>query len=249
MKPSRLTITGRDLRHSIAIGPKPVVTGITEQLADLRAEIRSAANAAGRDPGEVKILAVSKRHDVSRIREAIDAGLTDFGENYLQEALEKTDRFTSVDWHFIGQVQSNKSRAIAEHFDWVQTVSSPRIAERLSTQRPAGTGPRNVCIQLQPIGGERGGIVAAELDALADRIAELPGLILRGLMIMPLPGRSDKQLHTEFAAGRGHFERLADSGHALDTLSMGMSDDLAIAVAEGSTLVRVGTSLFGPRPE
>ena len=224
------------------------MTGITEQLADLRAEIRTAANAAGRDPGEVKILAVSKRHDVSRIREAIDAGLTDFGENYLQEALKKTDRFTSVDWHFIGQVQSNKTRAIAEHFDWVQTVSSPRIAERLSARRPADAAPLNVCIQLEPAGGERGGCTAREVDPLADRIAELPGIVLRGLMIMPLPGRSESQLHAEFAAGRGHFERLADSGHALDTLSMGMSDDLAIAVAEGSTLVRIGTRLFGPRP-
>ena len=224
------------------------MTGITEQLADLRAEIRTAANAAGRDPDAVKILAVSKRHDVSRIRAAIDSGLTDFGENYLQEALEKTDRVTGVNWHFIGQVQSNKTRAIAEHFDWVQTVASRRIAERLSNQRPADAAALNVCIQLQPIGSQRGGVSEQELDPLAACIAELPRLELRGLMIMPLPGRSDAQLHAEFSAGRRHFERLAQAGHALDTLSMGMSDDLAIAVAEGSTMLRIGTRLFGPRP-
>jgi len=236
------------LRHSIAIDPKPVVTGITEQLANLRAEICSAAKAAGRDPGEVKILAVSKRHDVARIRAAIEAGLTDFGENYLQEALEKTDRVTGVNWHFIGQVQSNKTRAIAEHFDWVQTVASRRIAERLSAQRPAGAETLNVCIQLQPVGGERGGVAEEQLDPLAERIAELPALLLRGLMIMPLPDRNPTQLHAEFAAGRDHFERLRQAGHELDTLSMGMSDDLATAVAQGSTMLRIGTRLFGPRP-
>jgi pyridoxal phosphate enzyme (YggS family) len=224
------------------------VTGITEKLADLRAEICTAANAAGRDPDAVRILAVSKRHDVSRIRAAIDSGLTDFGENYLQEALEKTDRVTGVNWHFIGRIQSNKTRAIAEHFDWVQTVASRRIAERLSAQRPVDIAPLQVCIQLQPVGGERGGIPETELDALAACIAELPGLELRGLMIMPLPDRSDTQLQAEFAAGRGQFERLIDAGHALDTLSMGMSEDLAIAVAEGSTMLRIGTRLFGPRP-
>jgi len=224
------------------------VTGITEQLADLRTEIRTAAIAAGRDPGEVKVLAVSKRHDVDRIRAAVDAGLTDFGENYLQEALEKTDRVTGVNWHFIGQLQSNKTRAIATHFDWVQTVASQRIAERLSAARPRDAAALNVCIQLQPADGDRGGIPAEELDPLAERIADLPGLELRGLMIMPLPGRNESQLHAEFAAGRRHYERLIDRGYAFDTLSMGMSDDLAIAVAEGSTMLRIGTRLFGPRP-
>ncbi len=237
------------MRHSIAIGLRGVVTGITEQLADLRKEITSAARLSGRDPEQIRILAVSKRQSLDRIQAARQAGLRDFGENYLQEALQKTDQVTGARWHFIGQLQSNKTRAVAENFDWVQSLASGRIAARLSAQRPPTLDDLQICIQLQPQGGERGGVPAAEVAALASHVASLPRLALRGLMVMPLPGKSAADLLAEFSAGRQLYERLRAEGHELDTLSMGMSGDIRPAVAAGSNMLRIGSRLFGARSD
>jgi len=245
----RFTITGQDVKHSIAIGPQGVVTGITEQLAGLRSRVRAAARRAGRAPESVRILAVSKRQPVESVRVALAAGLNEFGENYVPEGLEKIAAGNpGAIWHFIGQLQSNKTRAVAEHFDWVQTVATARIAERLSAQRSPGAADLQLCIQLRPEGGMRSGAEPDSVPALAEQIAQLPRVRLRGLMVMPLPHRSEPQLRAEFAAGRELFETLQRRGHQLDTLSMGMSADLEAAIMEGSTMIRIGTALFGPRP-
>jgi pyridoxal phosphate enzyme (YggS family) len=197
----------------------------------------------------VAILAVSKRQPPERIAAALAAGVRDLGENYLNEALQKMPAFGKEPvWHFIGRVQSNKSRGVAENFSWVHTVDSARLAARLSRQRPANAEPLQLLIQLAPRGdGRRGGVAPAEALDLATQIAGLPRVQLRGLMVMPLPGRSESELREEFAAGRSLLESLQAKGFALDTLSMGMSADLEAAVMEGSTLVRIGTDLFGPR--
>ena len=244
-----LTITGRSTRHSIATGSKSVVTRITEQLARLRGRIETAARAAGRNPAAVRILAVSKRQPAERIAAAIAAGIRDLGENYLQEALQKMPAYGKEPvWHFVGHVQSNKSRSVAEHFDWVHTIDSRRLADRLSRQRPAGKPALQVLIQVAPWGDAgRGGVPAAAVPELARHIAGLPGLKLRGLMVMPLAGHSDSELRAEFAAGRELLATLCADGLELDTLSMGMSGDLEAAVLEGTTMVRIGTDLFGPR--
>ncbi|UCG72002.1 MAG: YggS family pyridoxal phosphate-dependent enzyme [Chromatiales bacterium] len=244
-----LTITGRSTRHSIATGQTAVVTRITEQLARLRGRIEAAAQAAGRDPAAVRILAVSKRQPAERIAAALAAGIRDLGENYLQEALQKMPAYGKEPvWHFVGHVQSNKSRSVAEHFDWLHTVDSKRLADRLAAQRPAELPPLQVLIQVAPRGGEsRGGVPPQAVPELAHHVAGLPGLQLRGLMVMPLAGRSDAELHAEFAAGRELLATLCADGLALDTLSMGMSNDLEAAVQEGATVVRIGTDLFGPR--
>ena len=247
MHTALLTITGPDVKHSIAIGPQGVVTGITEQLAGVRARIAGAARQAGRDPTAVRILAVSKRQPVSRIREAVSAGLTEFGENYPQEAVDKIDQLPNLCWHYIGRIQSNKTRTIATHFDWVHSLADERNARRLSSQRPETASDLQVCLQLQPRGGQRAGLSPDEVPRLADLIGELPRLRLRGLMVMPLPGRSAGELRAEFAAGRACLQALQARGHELDTLSMGMSGDLEAAVMEGSTLLRIGTGLFGER--
>ncbi len=225
------------------------MTGITEQLADLRKEIAAAARLSGRDPEQIRILAVSKRQSLARIQAARQAGLQDFGENYLQEALQKTDQVTGARWHFIGQLQSNKTRAVAENFDWVQSLASSRIADRLSAQRPASLDDLQICIQVQPQGGNRGGVPAAEVAALARHVDSLPHLALRGLMVMPLPGKSEAALLAEFSAGRQLYERLRAEGHVLDTLSMGMSGDIGPAVAAGSNMLRIGSRLFGARSD
>ena len=225
------------------------MTGITEQLARLQIRIRAAAEAAGRSPETVKILAVSKRHPPALVNAAVAVGLRDFGENYLQEAVAKMPLVDGdVNWHFIGGIQSNKTRAIAEHFGWVQTVSNSRIARRLSNQRPETAEDLNVLIQVRPLGADsRDGAVGDEVPELADAIHDLPRLILRGLMIIPLPNLGEQQLRDEFARVRHLHAKLRDGGHPVDTLSMGMSADLELAVAEGSTMVRIGTALFGPR--
>lgn len=223
---------------------------ITKHLVDLQHRIAAAAAAAGRDVNDITILAVSKGQNVAAVHEAADAGLTEMGENYVQEAVEKIGAVQRVlNWHFIGNIQSNKTRQIAEHFTWAHTVSNAKIAERLNRQRPADLGPLNVCIQVCTDPElMHAGCSAAETRALCALIAGLPGLKLRGLMTMPniftetsrqrLPYREVSELYSE----------LTDSGIALDTLSMGMSSDLEAAILEGSTMIRVGTALFGPRP-
>jgi len=223
---------------------------ITEQLARLQERIRRAAELAGRNNDSVTILAVSKKQPPDAVQAALAAGLQDFGENYLQEALTK---ITEIDrlarWHFIGAIQSNKTRPIAENFTWVHTIDSRRIAERLSAQRPPDTGELQACIQIRPENADkRGGIPADQLFELADIMCELPHIRLRGLMIMPLPNQAMDDSRREFARTRKLLGELIQRGHDVDTLSMGMSADLEAAIMEGSTIVRIGTALFGPRP-
>lgn len=227
------------------------MTRITEQLAGLQERIRHAADLAGRNNDSVTILAVSKRQPIDSIRAAMAAGLRNFGENYLQEALQKiVETDPAVCWHFIGAIQSNKTRAIAENFTWVHTIGNRRIAERLSAQRPADAGELQACIQIQPANADyRGGIPADKLIELADVIGELPRVRLRGLMIMPLPNQAMVEIRREFARTRELLGDLRQRGHDVDTLSMGMSADLEAAIMEGSTIVRIGTDLFGPRAE
>lgn len=225
------------------------MTRITEQLARLRRRVKSAAESAGRDPESVRILAVSKKQPVDALQAAYAAGLRHFGENYLQEALDKIPALDpAAIWHFIGPVQSNKTRPIAENFDWVHTVASRRVAERLSAQRPDTLPDLNICMQLRPTGSDaRSGITVDELPDLAAIIAGAPKLRLRGLMSIPLPDQGAAATRKEFARTRRLLEELDQAGYAVDTLSMGMSADLETAIMEGSTCIRIGTDLFGTR--
>lgn len=220
---------------------------IADNLSTLADRIRSAAQAAGRDPGQVRLLAVSKTKPAAAIREVYAAGVRDVGENYLQEALAKQLELTDLPltWHFIGPVQSNKTRAIAEHFDWVHSVDRLKIAQRLSEQRPAGLPALNVCVQVNVSGeASKSGCNPDELPALAQAIAALPHLKLRGLMAIPEPTDDPAAQAAAFARVR----QLQDSLNlGLDTLSMGMSHDLEAAIAQGATWVRIGTALFGAR--
>lgn len=209
-----------------------------------------AAEAAGRDPASIRLLAVSKRHSVAAIRAAHAAGQRDFGENYVQEALAKIEALNDIDirWHFIGALQSNKTEEVAGNFAWLHTLSREKIARRLSAQRPAELPPLQVCIQVR-IGEEPGksGIAPADLSGLVSVVTGLPNLALRGLMCLP-PWSDDPQIQRGFFAElRACFEALISAGHELDTLSMGMTGDLESAVAEGSTCLRIGTAIFGPR--
>ena len=191
----------------------------------------------------VTLLAVSKSQPADAIREAVAAGQKAFGENYVQEAVEKMKLLPPLEWHLIGPLQSNKTRVAAEHFDWVQTVASEKIARRLSDQRPAALYPLNVLIQVN-VSGEatKSGVQPQQARALAQVVASLPRLKLRGLMTVPEPG-ADRSRYRE---AKALFDSLRQE-FALDTLSMGMSDDLELALAEGATMVRIGTAIFGPR--
>lgn len=222
---------------------------ITEKLAALRERITRAATAVKRVPTSVTIVAVSKGHPAGAVQSAHDAGLRDFGENYVQEAVAKiTSLNDDLAWHFIGAIQSNKTRAIATHFAWAQTVATAAVAERLSGQRPYYAGDLHVCLQVRPEPETgRAGVAAADLPALAARVAGLPRLKLRGLMFVPHAGLGEDALRVEFRRVRRLFDDLRSMGHDCDTLSMGMSDDLEMAIGEGSTMVRVGTALFGAR--
>ncbi|GLO11582.1 UPF0001 protein [Pseudomonas putida] len=220
---------------------------LADNLSAISARIASAAQAAGRDPASVQLLAVSKTKPASAIREVHAAGVRDFGENYLQEALTKQQALSDLPliWHFIGPIQSNKTKAIAEHFDWVHSVDRLKIAQRLSEQRPAGLAPLNICLQVNVSGEDsKSGCAPADLPALAKAVAALPNLRLRGLMAIPEPTDDRAAQETAFASLRKLQEGL-DLG--LDTLSMGMSHDLEAAIAQGATWVRIGTALFGAR--
>ncbi|RRV26932.1 YggS family pyridoxal phosphate-dependent enzyme [Stutzerimonas nitrititolerans] len=220
---------------------------IANNIAKVAARIREAAQAASRDPDTVGLLAVSKTQPAEAIREANGAGLSDFGENYLQEALEKQARLAdlALTWHFIGPIQSNKTRAIAEHFDWVHSVDRLKIAQRLSEQRPTELPPLNVCLQVNVSGeASKSGCAPQDVAELARTIATLPNLRLRGLMAIPEPTDDRAEQHAAFARLRQLQQALALE---LDTLSMGMSQDLEAAIAEGATWVRIGTALFGAR--
>jgi pyridoxal phosphate enzyme (YggS family) len=220
---------------------------IAENISTLAERIRSAAQAVQRDPASVGLLAVSKTKPASDLREAYDAGLRDFGENYLQEALGKQAELSDLPliWHFIGPIQSNKTRAIAEHFAWVHSVDRLKIAQRLSEQRPPELPPLNICIQVNVSGeASKSGCDPEDLPALAQAISVLPNLKLRGLMAIPEPTDDRDEQNASFAAVSTLQAQL---GLPLDTLSMGMSHDLEAAIAQGATWVRIGTALFGAR--
>ncbi|KDD66372.1 hypothetical protein V466_23980 [Pseudomonas mandelii PD30] len=220
---------------------------IADNIAQVSSRIHAAALAAKRDEDSVQLLAVSKTKPAEALREAYAAGLRDFGENYLQEALSKQLELADLPliWHFIGPIQSNKTRAIAEHFAWVHSVDRLKIAQRLSEQRPADLPPLNICIQVNVSGeASKSGCTPADLPALANAISELPRIKLRGLMAIPEPTEDRAAQDAAFAA----VESLqASLNLPLDTLSMGMSHDLESAIAQGATWVRIGTALFGAR--
>lgn len=227
------------------------MTRITKNLEDLHQRISAACRTAERSENEVSLLAVSKRLDIASIREAAAAGLNSFGENYVQEALEKVAALgPGIEWHFIGRIQSNKTKAIAANFSWVQTVASERIAARLASQRPPNLGPLNVCIQVDiDNNGLHGGVAAPETADLCAVVADLPNLTLRGLMAIPAPTDEPEQQRAPFRRLRELRDDLITQGYELDTLSMGMTGDLEAAILEGSTMVRIGTALFGARPD
>lgn len=231
-----------------------IMSTIAHKLQAVDATIHAASKAAGRDATQVKLLAVSKTFPAEAVLEAVAAGQRAFGENYLQEALDKIAAVAAalpseqVEWHFIGPIQSNKTRPIAASFAWVHTVERLKIAQRLSEQRPAGLPPLNICLQVN-ISGEatKSGATPEELPELARQVAALPNLKLRGLMAIPEPETDVAKQRAAFARVRALAEQLRADGIELDTLSMGMSADMAAAIAEGATIVRVGSAIFGAR--
>ncbi|MCH7814981.1 MAG: YggS family pyridoxal phosphate-dependent enzyme [Proteobacteria bacterium] len=226
------------------------MTSIAEKIEVVSAHIRHFEQRYHRAPGSVRLLAVSKKHSAEQIRLASVAGIEDFGENYLQEATEKIALLDDLDlnWHFIGPIQANKTRGIAEHFDWVHSVAREKIARRLSEQRLDSKAPLNVCVQVN-LSSQAGksGTTLEQARALCECIDLLPNLNLRGLMAIPAPLPDLESQRTCFRQLANEFERLAKQFPAMDTLSMGMSDDFEAAIAEGSTLVRIGTAVFGAR--
>lgn len=231
-----------------------IMSTIELNLQAVRAAIAQAALEAQRPPADVTLLAVSKTFGADAVLEAARAGQTAFGENYLQEALDKIAAVKlalpqgALAWHFIGPIQSNKTRPLAGHFDWVHTVEREKIAARLSEQRPSGLPDLNICLQVN-ISGEasKSGVTPADLPALAHAVAQLPRLRLRGLMAIPEPETDVTLQRAAFAQLRALYAQLNADGLALDTLSMGMSADLRAAVLEGATIVRVGSAIFGSR--
>lgn len=231
---------------------------IAQALTHTQERIAGACRAAGRPPSGVTLLAVSKTKPASDVRAAFDAGQRDFGENYVQEALAKIAELQDlrqggnatvpIRWHLIGPLQANKTRDVAEQFDWVHSVDRLRIAQRLSEQRPPSLPPLQVCLQVNVSGEDsKSGVAPAEVPALAEAVAALPNLRLRGLMSIPQPAQGLDEQRRPHRVLKALLEELRTRGLALDTLSMGMSDDLEAAVLEGSTLVRVGTAIFGAR--
>lgn len=227
------------------------MSDVAANLQQVRQRIERAAHDAGRPPADVFLLAVSKTHPAALLRAAHGAGQRAFGESYLQEALQKIAQLADLDleWHFIGPIQSNKTKDIARHFDWVHGVDREKVARRLSEQRPADAAPLNVCIQVNTSGeASKSGVAPVRVEALAHTVAALPGLRLRGLMTIPAPQPDYEAQRRPFRQVRLIRDRLVQTGLELDTLSMGMSADLEAAIAEGATLVRVGTAIFGARP-
>ncbi|WP_342118820.1 YggS family pyridoxal phosphate-dependent enzyme [Pseudoduganella sp. OTU4001] len=226
---------------------------IAHNLQVVTEVINVAAQEAQRSPGEVQLLAVSKTFPAQAVLEAVLAGQRAFGENYVQEGVDKIHEVarrgcTPLEWHFIGPIQSNKTRLIAENFDWVHTIEREKIAQRLSEQRPAALHPLQVCIQVNTSGeASKSGVLPAEALALARTVATLPRLQLRGLMAIPEPAQDFEQQRAAFRVLRELYEQLRAEGVALDTLSMGMSADMRAAIHEGATIVRVGSAIFGAR--
>lgn len=227
---------------------------IQQNLQQIQQRIQQACEQANRTPSAVKLLAVSKTKPAADILEAFNCGQTAFGENYVQEGVEKIQYFTEqgieLEWHFIGPLQSNKSRLVAEHFDWMQTLDRAKIADRLNEQRPFHKAPLNVLIQINISDEEsKSGIAPKEMLDLAKHIEKLPHLRLRGLMAIPKPTENIAEQTQSFAAMQRLFNELKEAlpQQQIDTLSMGMSDDMATAIANGSTMVRIGTAIFGAR--
>jgi len=230
------------------------MTTIEGNLQQVYRQMAAACAQAGRDVNAVTLLAVSKTFGPDAVADALAAGQRSFGENYIQEGVEKIQALrvshpvASIQWHCIGPVQSNKTRLVAAHFDWVQSVDRLKIAQRLSEQRPPELPPLQVCLQVNVDGGPtKSGVTPAELPVLAEAVAQLPHLKLRGLMCIPEPADSFEAQRAVFLQAKALFDRLNAQGLGLDTLSMGMSDDLDAAVAAGSTMVRVGRAIFGSR--
>jgi hypothetical protein len=226
------------------------MTAILSNLQAIRHAVTQAALAAKRDAASVTLLAVSKTFPAEAVREAFAAGQRAFGENYVQEAFDKIAalRDLPLEWHFIGPIQSNKTRVIAENFAWVHGVERLKIAQRLSEQRPADLPPLNICLQVNVSGEEsKSGVAPREVSALAREVSALPRLKLRGLMAIPAPADEVDAQRRPFAQLRELSQEIAAQGIALDTLSMGMSHDFAAAIQEGATIVRVGTAIFGTR--
>ena len=228
------------------------MTNVTQNLLKIRRRIEQACISCGRDPADVDLLAVSKKHPATAIRAAFQAGQTEFGENFLQEALSKQAELADLDihWHFIGHIQSNKTAEIATCFYWVHSVGRLKVAKKLSAHRRPGQADLNICIQVA-LADEDGksGVQPEKLADLAGELIELPRLRLRGLMCIPPPSDDPSRQQFWFAELASLQKDLIRLGLALDTLSMGMSNDLEAAVAEGSTMLRLGTAVFGPRPD
>ncbi len=225
---------------------------IENRLQAAKSRIADACRRAARDPRDIVLVAVSKAHPAADIRAAHAAGQRDFGENQVQEALAKLGALGDLElvWHFIGPLQSNKTRPVAERFDWLHSLDRLKIAERLAAQRPAGHAPLQVCVQVNVSGeASKSGVAPEAAPALAHAVAALPRLRLRGLMTIPEPTPDRALQRRRFETLRRLKERLVREGLALDTLSMGMSDDLEAAIEAGATMVRVGTAIFGARPK
>ena len=223
---------------------------VSDNLQKVRKRIERASAAAGRASDAVKLLAVSKTMPAQAVRDAHAAGQLAFGENYIQEGVDKIASLADLplEWHCIGPIQSNKSKWVAENFAWAHSIDRLKIAERLSAQRPAHLPPLQVCLQVNVDGGNnKSGVAPAELLALAQAVAKLPHLQLRGIMTIPEPSENKAQIQAVHRRARELFDSLNEAGLKLDTLSMGMTADLEIAITEGSTCLRVGTAIFGAR--
>ena len=230
--------------------PRQIMSTIESNLQAVRARIAAGARVAGREPGDIALLAVSKTFAAGEVRAAYAAGQREFGENYVQEGLEKSAELSALPliWHFIGPIQSNKTRAIAEHFDWVHSVAREKIALRLAQARPPELGPLDICLQVNVSGeASKSGVAPEEVRPLAEAVRALPRLRLRGLMAVPEPSDDIELQRRRFRGLRILLEQLNAAGFGLDTLSMGMSQDLEAAIMEGATIVRVGTAIFGER--
>ena len=227
------------------------MSSIAENLIQVRQQIKSSLEKTDRELSSVMLLAVSKTRPAEDLRQAYTEGQRDFGENYLQESLEKISALQDLDicWHFIGPLQSNKTKAVAENFNWMHTVARFKIAQRLSDQRPANLPPLNICVQVN-ISQEqsKSGVLPSELPELIAKISELPDICVRGLMAIPKATENKKEQQQAFATMQTLLTQLQETHPEMDTLSMGMSGDMDAAIAEGSTIVRIGTAIFGARP-
>ena len=229
---------------------EPNTTTIESGLQKVKARIKEVAEKAGRQAESITLLAASKTNPHERLREAFEAGQTIFGENYLQEALVKIAALQDlpIEWHFIGPIQSNKTKRIAENFAWVHSIDRKKIADRLSKDRPESLPPLQICLQVNVSGEDsKSGIAPEEILDLAAHVVELPNLKLRGVMAIPELTRATALQRSQFRMVREAYDQLKQAGYDVDTISMGMSEDLDIAIEEGATMVRVGTAIFGPR--